>query len=224
MAIVQNPLIGRSSQSFGNAVFKKWKDKNVIATKPLSGKKEPTEKQLLQQQKFKNAIDFYRKFKTVVDAGYKARATTSTQGNLFTGHIMKDCLTETMLDGLMWAPEAIMFSKGWARPNPQRITHATENGKSYINLNWEDVQQNLPPYLSLSHKKIAIQLGFDDELKEALDEVTEEVELKSVGNLRIRNRLKDDGFLGHIFTYLVIYDPVGKWAMDTDMILHEFYS
>ena len=52
MAIVQNPITGRTKKAFGSAVFAKQYGKNTMRTKPLEVKNPKTLKQKMQRSKF----------------------------------------------------------------------------------------------------------------------------------------------------------------------------
>ncbi len=52
MAIVQNPITGRTKQKFGPAVFSKQFGKNTMRTKPIEVKNPKTPDQMNQRNKF----------------------------------------------------------------------------------------------------------------------------------------------------------------------------
>ena len=69
MAIVQNPITGRTRKKFGTAVFSKQFDQNTMRTKPLEVKNPRTEAQVIQREKFATVVELMRQvIKTINDA------------------------------------------------------------------------------------------------------------------------------------------------------------
>lgn len=60
MSVVQNPIVGRSSGKFSNAIFAKWKDKNTLRSKPLVVVQPNTLQQLEQRSVFAAAVRYAR--------------------------------------------------------------------------------------------------------------------------------------------------------------------
>lgn len=56
MAIVQNPITGRTKKKFGTAVFSKQFGKNVMRSKPIEVKNPQTEGQVTQRTKFATTV------------------------------------------------------------------------------------------------------------------------------------------------------------------------
>ena len=56
MAIVQNPITGRTKKKFGTAVFSKQFGKNVMRSKPIEVKNPQTEGQVTQRNKFATTV------------------------------------------------------------------------------------------------------------------------------------------------------------------------
>lgn len=59
MAIVQNPLINRTSGPVGNSIFSKWKRKNTLRSKPINPYPLPSPAQVAARTKFKNCSETF---------------------------------------------------------------------------------------------------------------------------------------------------------------------
>jgi hypothetical protein len=70
MAIVQNPLIGRSKKKMGNSVFSTQFGKNVLRSKPLKVRNPRTPKQMEQRKNFKAMVYLFRKLVPIINAAY----------------------------------------------------------------------------------------------------------------------------------------------------------
>lgn len=84
MAIVQNPVTGRSKNAFANAIFTTLLGKNVMRSKPL----QVANPQTIPQQKARKKITFLseqgKDLKNVLEIGYKKAATGMYPRNMFT--------------------------------------------------------------------------------------------------------------------------------------------
>ena len=74
MAIVQNPITGRSSGKFANAIFQTLLGKNILRSKPLEVYNPRTPGQVSQRSKFSLVVQFLRSFLPIIRIGYKLRA------------------------------------------------------------------------------------------------------------------------------------------------------
>lgn len=83
MAVTQNPIIGRARQKFGNAIFQKWKESNVIRTKPLQVANPDSPAQRAVRSKMVQAVYLYRLIAAIITIGYKKMATTMSEYNAF---------------------------------------------------------------------------------------------------------------------------------------------
>lgn len=70
MAIVQNPITGRTRKSFGTAVFSTQFGKNIMRTKPILVKNPKTAKQLAQRKKFSTVVSVLRPVKSILNEVY----------------------------------------------------------------------------------------------------------------------------------------------------------
>ena len=60
MAIVQNPITGRTRKKFGTAVFSKHYENNTMRSRPMQVSNPRTEGQVLQRSKFAQTVDLIR--------------------------------------------------------------------------------------------------------------------------------------------------------------------
>lgn len=83
MAVTQNPIIGKSKQKFGNAVFSKWKGINTLRTKPLSVANPRSEGQRNQRNRLSvmNYIGVW--FRGSYLAGFAKSAIGKSEWNIF---------------------------------------------------------------------------------------------------------------------------------------------
>jgi hypothetical protein len=70
MAIVQNPIVGRSSGKFANAIFSKNYQKNIIRSKPIEVANPNTTGQQTQRHKFTIFQSFVSDLLTIFRIGY----------------------------------------------------------------------------------------------------------------------------------------------------------
>lgn len=81
MAIVQNPITGKSRKKFGTAVFSKHFEQNTMRTKPFQVKNPRTEGQVLQRSKFSLTVDLIRQALPIVNDAYKGMLNTMSPFN-----------------------------------------------------------------------------------------------------------------------------------------------
>jgi hypothetical protein len=83
MAIVQNPITGRTKKKFGTAVFSKQFGKNTMRTKPTEVHNPKTQLQLQQRSKFSLMVELSRMFLGFLRVGFKQVAIGMSQFNVF---------------------------------------------------------------------------------------------------------------------------------------------
>ena len=112
MAIVQNPIIGRSKGSFGNAVFSKWKGKNTLRSKALEVANPQTDLQMKQRAKFAILVALYRQFAGIFKAGFRELAVGMSEFNAFQSANLKNSFLSW--SGSSWVPNfgALVVAKG----------------------------------------------------------------------------------------------------------------
>lgn len=108
MAIVQNPIIGRSKGSFGNAVFSKWKGKNTLRSKALEVANPQTDLQMRQRAKFALLVAVYRQMAAILKTGFREAAVGMSEFNAFQSTNLKNGF-------LQWS------GSGWAASFPNLV-------------------------------------------------------------------------------------------------------
>src|SRR3989339_1289305 len=93
MAIVQNPITGRTKQKFGSAVFSKQFGKNTMRTKPIEVKNPKTLLQRQQRAKFTLMVALARLIMSFIRVSFKQVATTMSQFNMFVKSNITDAIT-----------------------------------------------------------------------------------------------------------------------------------
>ena len=93
MAIVQNPITGRSKKKFGTAVFSKQFGKNTMRTKPIEVSNPKTLPQKQQRLKFTLMVELARMFLGFIRIGFKQVAMGMSQFNMFMKSNIYDVIT-----------------------------------------------------------------------------------------------------------------------------------
>lgn len=83
MAVVQNPLIGRTKQKFSNAVFTTWKGINVLRSKPLTVANPNSPAQQASRAKFALSSKIGRRILEAIKKGFKSQAVGKSEINVF---------------------------------------------------------------------------------------------------------------------------------------------
>jgi hypothetical protein len=95
MAIVQNPITGRTRKAFGTAVFAKQFSKNTMRTKPLQVKNPKTPKQLTQRKKFSTIVELIRQVIPTLNNVYAGSLTNMSPFNKIVSVNIKNAFTGT---------------------------------------------------------------------------------------------------------------------------------
>jgi hypothetical protein len=92
MAIVQNPITGRTKNKFGSAVFAKQFGKNTMRTKPIEVKNPRTPDQVNQRNKFSLMIGTARSILDTLRVSFKSEAVKMTAFNSFVSNNIKTAI------------------------------------------------------------------------------------------------------------------------------------
>lgn len=98
MAIVQNPITGRTKGKFSTAVFSKQFGKNTMRSKPISVHNPKTQLQREQRSKFSLMVEQARHFMDFIRMGFKQAAVGMSQFNVFMQSNISDVITGTYPD------------------------------------------------------------------------------------------------------------------------------
>jgi hypothetical protein len=95
MAIVQNPVTGRTKKKFATAVFSKQFGKNTMRSKPVEVANPKTLLQRQQRAKFSLMVELSRMFLSFIRTGFKQVAIGMSQFNVFMKSNIKTVITGT---------------------------------------------------------------------------------------------------------------------------------
>mgnify|MGYP000962095823 FL=1 len=93
MAIVQNPITGRTKKKFASAVFSKQFGKNTMRSKPIEVSNPKTLKQRQQRAKFSLMVELSRSFLGFIRLGFKQFASGMSEFNAFMKSNIKAVIT-----------------------------------------------------------------------------------------------------------------------------------
>lgn len=115
MAVVQNPLIGSAKNKIGGTVFQKWKNKNVLRTKPLTVANPNTLPQQKQRLKMSTVVGIMRQIQSTLKEAFNEVIAGITAPNAFVSNNMS---AVSVNDSLVVTvdTEAMVFAKGTIAP------------------------------------------------------------------------------------------------------------
>ena len=135
MATFNKGILGGFSGKVGTVVGANWRGKDIMRSRPKPSKKEPTEKQLLQQAKFKLAVSFLQPLKTIQSRYFGSVSGVKSRVNLATSYTINEAIQ--VVAGI---PELVynkvMITKG-ELTGFQNATLSAQAG-GVLNLEWED--------------------------------------------------------------------------------------
>lgn len=135
MATISKGILGGFSGTVGPVVGANWRGMDVIRSRPKSSKRNPTEKQLEQQLKFKLAISFLQPIKSIqslyfgMGSGVKSRVNMAVSYTISTAIQMVAGLPELIYNKvLITRGELTSFRNPVLTTQPGGVLH----------LEWED--------------------------------------------------------------------------------------
>jgi len=93
MAIVQNPITGRTKKKFGTAVFSKQFGKNTMRTKPVDVKNPNTILQSKQRTKFSTIVSLIRQILPLINSVYAGTLKSMSPFNKIVSINVKNAFT-----------------------------------------------------------------------------------------------------------------------------------
>lgn len=130
----QNPLIGRSSQKFGTAIFQTWKGINVVRSKPLEVANPRSPGQRTQRNRLTAIVKFYRPAAAAVQLGYIEQAIRKSEYNAFVSENIITATTVATPDSVSINPSAIIISQGsLGKP----VTGSAVENAGDVDLTWD---------------------------------------------------------------------------------------
>ncbi len=135
MATFNKGILGGFSGKLGTVVGANWRGKDIMRSLPTPSKKEPTEKQLLQQAKFKLAVAFLQPLKTIQSQYFGSGSGVKSRVNLATSYIINEAIQ--VVAGV---PELVynkvLITKGELTGFQNAVVSTQVGG--VISLEWED--------------------------------------------------------------------------------------
>ena len=95
MAIVQNPITGRTKNKFASAVFSKQFGKNTMRSKPIEVKNPRTQDQVSQRKKFSLIVALARLILSMIHIAFQNMAIGMSAFNAFVSANIKTAITGT---------------------------------------------------------------------------------------------------------------------------------
>lgn len=92
MATFNKGILGGFSGKVGTVVGANWRGKDIMRSLPKPSQKEPTEKQLLQQARFKLAVAFLQPLKTILSEYFGSRSGVKSRVNLATSYTINEAI------------------------------------------------------------------------------------------------------------------------------------
>lgn len=92
MATITKGILGGFSGKVGTVVGANWRGKDIIRSRPKSSGKLPSEKQLLQQMKFKLVIGFLQPLKTIQSLYFGSASGAKSRVNMATSYTINEAV------------------------------------------------------------------------------------------------------------------------------------
>lgn len=135
MATFNKGILGGFSGKVGTVVGANWRGRDIMRSLPKPSQKEPTEKQLLQQARFKLAVAFLQPLKTILSEYFGSSSGVKSRVNLATSYTINEAIQ--VVAGI---PELIynkvMITKGELTGFQNAVL--TPQARGVLDLEWED--------------------------------------------------------------------------------------
>ncbi len=135
MATFNKGILGGFSGKVGTVVGANWRGKDIMRSRPKPSQKDPTEKQLLQQAKFKLAVSFLQPLKIIQSQYFGSGSGVKSRVNIATSYTINEAMQ--VVAGI---PELVynkvLITKG-ELTGFQNAILATQTG-GVLDLEWED--------------------------------------------------------------------------------------
>ncbi|WP_333851657.1 DUF6266 family protein [Epilithonimonas sp.] len=135
MATFNKGILGGFSGKLGTVVGANWRGKDIMRSLPKPSKKEPTEKQLLQQAKFKLAISFLQPLKPIQSQYFGSGSGVKSRVNLATSYTINEAM-QVVADVPELVYNKVLITKG-ELTGFQNAVLTTQVG-GVLSLEWED--------------------------------------------------------------------------------------
>jgi len=144
MATIKKGILGGFSGKVGTVVGANWRGKDIIRSLPKESQKQASEKQLLQQAKFKLAVAFLQPLKTILSQYFGSGSGVKSRVNLATSYTMNEA-TQVVADVPELMYNKVLITRG-ELTGFQNAVLSTQAG-GILDLEWEDnsAQGNASP-------------------------------------------------------------------------------
>lgn len=135
MATITKGILGGFSGKVGTVVGANWRGKDIIRSKPKPSSRAPTEKQLLQQMKFKLAVTFLQPVRFIQSQYFGSGQGVKSRVNQAVSYTISDAMT--VVAGI---PELVfnkvLITKGDLAPFQNSAV--TPQAGRVLQLTWDD--------------------------------------------------------------------------------------
>lgn len=209
MAVVQNPITGRSKQKYASAIFSTWKGINVLRSLPLTVANPKTPGQLLQREKLSISVELYRQMPGVVKVGYRQQAVQKSEYNAFTSDTLKNAFTGSTAETVEIDLPNLTVSKGTMAAT--QLTDFVPDGQTY-EIGWDETAP-LAPGQAATDLAHAVIIGKDQTTGRPVVLGTATPVARSIGTLDVEN--VDVSGMDEVHGYLFFASVVGNQVSDS---------
>ncbi|WP_144282728.1 DUF6266 family protein [Chryseobacterium echinoideorum] len=135
MARITKGILGGFSGKVGTIVGANWRGQDIIRSTPKPSSRPPSEKQLLQQNKFKLVISFLQPLKNIQSKYFGSGSGSKSRVNMATSYTIHEAV-EVTADVPSLVYNKILITKG-DLTGFQNVTASVQSGNQ-VNFNWED--------------------------------------------------------------------------------------
>lgn len=135
MARITKGILGGFSGKVGTIVGANWRGQDIIRSIPKPSSRPPSEKQLLQQNKFKLVISFLQPLRNIQSRYFGSGSGSKSRVNMAASYTISEALQVTAdVPSLVY--NKILITKG-DLTGFQNVTASAQSGNQ-ISLSWED--------------------------------------------------------------------------------------
>ena len=135
MARITKGILGGFSGKVGTIVGANWRGQDIIRSTPKPSSRPPSEKQLLQQDKFKLVIGFLQPLNSIQKRYFGSGSGSKSRVNMAVSYTINEAIQVTANVPEIMFPK-VLITKG-DLAGFQNVTATPQSGQ-VISLNWED--------------------------------------------------------------------------------------
>lgn len=111
MARINKGILGGFSGKVGTVVGANWRGKDIIRSVPKPTKRQPTDLQKMQQQRFMAVVEFLQPLRHIQNLYFGSRKKFASRSNEATSYVLKNAV-EMVNDEPVIVPEHVLITKG----------------------------------------------------------------------------------------------------------------